>query len=681
MTLRAGAFEEILLLEDDAKGTERARRSGETPWDAIPPVSVRVHRINGTATTTVAEKTYRVRASSSSPRSRVAAAVQLLSDAVDGTRHTVVVAGISYGGTDAGLAMLSEIGLPFVVQTRPSKRVRPVKRPLAPISARDLLADRGWTSVRVTMPDGRIVEFGAMELGSIALPSGPGKLFAAHQGGGEGAGYRTLIGISSFDCPVADLVRLIAIRRWVRPALRREKRRTQHGSAPPPAGAASVLTARANIALARRQDERAVASAAVDPHPHPKRSLLPAAPALNVFELFSGAGGMGLGFLLGGGADRAFRIVWSAEADPVCLETLRANHRRYECTIARGGPAATPAEHLPIDLRKRKALDHAVAVAKEAGDVHIVIGGPPCQGFSVANRNSWLRGNAHNELVRVFIRYVKRLQPLAFLMENVQGILWTRDAKRDLAVVDVIEQQLKRAGYILFPKLLDAAWYGVPQHRTRYFLMGLHRDLGYRAEDFGRHGPFPQATHGPGRQRMVTVQDAIGDLPPIGNGCAAERSAYLDPSPDTLDRNAFLRYVRDGAEEGVVLDHVTSRHADYVIERYCRIPEGGNWESIRDSLTNYADASRTHSNIYRRLSWDQPAITIGHYRKSMLVHPTQSRGLSLREASRLQSLPDWFRFAGKPDGGPGGLVHKQQQLANAVSPLVTRAIAESMLSL
>ena len=127
---------------------------------------------------------------------------------------------------------------------------------------------------------------------------------------------------------------------------------------------------------------------------------------------------------------------------------------------------------------------------------------------------------------------------------------------------------------------------------------------------------------------------------------------------------------------------ITSRRdADYVIERYGRIPEGANWESIRDSLTNYADASRTHSNIYRRLSWNQPAITIGHFRKSMLVHPSQSRGLSLREASRLQSLPDWFRFAGKPDGSPGGLVHKQQQLANAVSPLVTKAISEFMLSL
>ena len=681
MTPRVGPFEEILLLEDDAKGTVRDRRSGATQLDARVPVSVRVHRINGTGTTTVAETTYRLGAKDSNPCSRVAAAVQLLDEAVDGTRETVVVAGISYGGTDAGLAMLCEIGLPFVVQTRPSKRVRPAKRPLAPMRARDLLADRGWTAVKATMPDGTTVKFGAMKLGSIALSSGPGKLFAAHPGGVEGIGERTLIGISSFDCRVADLVQLIAIRRWLRPALRREKRRTQHNSGARPAGAASELTVRANITLARRQDERAVATAAVEARPHAKRSLLRAAPSLNVVELFSGAGGMGLGFLLGGGADRAFRIIWSAEADPVCVETLRTNHRRYDRTIPRGSTAGTPEEHAPIDLRKRKALENAVDVATGAGDVHIVIGGPPCQGFSAANRNSWVRGNAHNELVRVFIRYVKKLQPLAFLMENVQGILWTRDAKRDLSVVDVIEQQLKRAGYVLFPKLLDAAWYGVPQHRTRYFLMGLHRDLGYRAEDFGRQGPFPQASHGPGRQPMVTVEDAIGDLPPIGNGYVAERSAYVDPSNETLERNAFLRYVRDGAEERVVLDHVTSRHADYVIERYRRIPEGGNWESICESLTNYADASRTHSNIYRRLSRNQPAITIGHYRKSMLVHPSQDRGLSLREASRLQSLPDWFRFAGKPDGSPGGLVFKQQQLANAVSPLVTKAIAEFMLSL
>jgi site-specific DNA-cytosine methylase len=157
--------------------------------------------------------------------------------------------------------------------------------------------------------------------------------------------------------------------------------------------------------------------------------------------------------------------------------------------------------------------------------------------------------------------------------------------------------------------------------------------------------------------------------------------AYTEPARTALLGNSYLSFLREGAERGVVTDHVTSRHADYVIERYRKIPAGGNWQSIADSLTNYADVSRTHSNIYRRLVWGEPSITIGHYRKSMLVHPSEDRGLSLREAARLQSFPDWFRFAGNPTGGPGGLVHKQQQLANAVCPLVAKAIAEFILEL
>ena len=390
---------------------------------------------------------------------------------------------------------------------------------------------------------------------------------------------------------------------------------------------------------------------------------------------------MGLGFLLGGGTKGAFRIIHSAEANPIYVQTLRDNHRTYDRAFARSRTSRIPEDVVPLDLREPKSLKHAAVVAKNAGGAHIVIGGPPCQGFSMANRNSWHRTNPHNELVEVFVRCVEKLRPLAFLMENVQGILWTRDSKRDLSAVDVIEDRLKAAGYALFPKLLDAAWYGVPQHRTRYFLMGLHRDLGYHADDFGEHGPFPRPSHGMRPQSLVTVKDAIRDLPRITNGHFVEQTEYPEPSKEALEGNPFLRYVREGCDEGALFDHVTSKHADYVIERYKRIPPGGNWENIRDTLGNYADASRTHSNIYRRLAWKEPSITIGHYRKSMLVHPSQTRGLSLREASRLQSFPDWFRFAGTADGSPGGLVHKQQQLANAVCPLVTKAIAEYMLRL
>ena len=139
--------------------------------------------------------------------------------------------------------------------------------------------------------------------------------------------------------------------------------------------------------------------------------------------------------------------------------------------------------------------------------------------------------------------------------------------------------------------------------------------------------------------------------------------------------------MRNCAPKTNIPDHITSRHAEYVIERYKRIPAGGNWQDIVEMMSNYSQLERTHSNIYRRLEWDEPSITIGHYRKSMLIHPEQHRGLSLREASRLQSFPDWFRFAGTVDGQSGGLMHKQQQLANVVCPLVSKAIAQLLLEL
>jgi DNA-cytosine methyltransferase len=335
----------------------------------------------------------------------------------------------------------------------------------------------------------------------------------------------------------------------------------------------------------------------------------------------------------------------------------------------------------PIDLAGKKALECVAADVRDAGGVDVLIGGPPCQGFSSANRNSWSSNNPHNRLVNVFLRYVEKLSPPVFLMENVQGIVWTaRDGSADArpSVAEHVLKRMKSAGYLVFPKLLDAVWYGVPQYRTRFFVLGIHKDIGYKPDDFGAWGPFPFPTHGPGTdQPYVTVREAIGDLPAVGNGNAPDEISYLEQA----QQSPYLRLMRRHAPKYVITDHVTSNHAAYVIERYKRIPAGGNWEDILPMMSNYAHVERTHSNIYRRLSWGQPSITIGHYRKSMLVHPRQHRGLSLREATRLQSFPDWFRFAGAVDGIEGGLMHKQQQLANAVCPLVTKAVAEFILGI
>ena len=682
MTARTGGFDEILLLEDNRATTERLESAnGRTPG-VRPAITVRLHRINSTQCGIIGTRIYKADESRSRRSARLDIVRELLNDAPSAGAKTVVVAGTSFGSSKPFLAALCDLELPFVVEVLPSRSVTPAIGGRARRRAADLLGRGTWKTIGVWTPDGVTVSYRAARLAVVDLPIGTGILFAAQNGGIHGVHRGTIIGISSVEGPIEELVQLVLHGRWIRVAARRTKRGAEPVSGTKPSGVASTIRGRANITIARRQDTQLghTENNTYRCSPFVKGRLRKAAATLNVVELFAGAGGMGLGFLLASDVSGNYRIVYSGETNPIFVETLRKNHRFYDKSVAVQGGARTPPSVDAADLRDSKALDEADATARERGGTHVVIGGPPCQGFSTANRNSWSRRNPNNELIEVFIRYVERLRPLAFLMENVQGILWTQDVLGSTSVVDVVERRLALAGYSLFPKLVDAAWYGVPQNRARFFLMGLHRDLGYVEEDFGDQGPFPTPTHGPKRQPAVTVRDAIADLPPIGNGHFVEASAYAAPSKHT-QINAFLGYVRKGSEQRVIFDHVTSRHADYVIDRYRRIPAGGNWENIRDSLTNYANVSRTHSNIYRRLRWDEPSITIGHYRKSMLIHPRQHRGLSLREATRLQSFPDWFRFAGTVDGTPGGLVHKQQQLANAVCPLVTKAIAEYILAL
>lgn len=443
------------------------------------------------------------------------------------------------------------------------------------------------------------------------------------------------------------------------------------------------LTVRSNIRLANAQD-MAVASKQISvPVPSPTlRGLLTAKRrTLNVVEIFAGAGGMSLGFLMAERGDCNYRIVFSGEINPIYVQTLVSNHQHFASKIHPDAEDRVPVETVPTDLTVKEELVQAKAITNQHGEVDVLIGGPPCQGFSNSNRQSWSKDNPNNALVDAFLNHVSTLNPRMLLLENVQGILWTPSYKREeMSVARYITEQLSR-DYLLFPKLLDAVWYGVPQYRTRFFLLGIRRDLGYNSSDFGSWGPFPIPTYGPTTGRpYVTVGDALGGLPEIGNGANQEELVYqLDY--DTLVDNPYLQQMVGHVPAKKVFDHVTSKHEDYVIERYRHIPEGGNWESIRHLMDNYEDVERTHSNIYKRLRWSEPAITMGHYRKSMLVHPRQDRGLSLREACRLQSFPDWFRFVGTKDGSPGGLMHKQQQLANAVCPLVAKAIAEYMLEL
>lgn len=660
----------VLVIEDNATTAERRSAPGVGRADAGKLITVRVHQINAEGPRIVASKTYPAGTLQRRPQGRVDIALELLASALNGVANPIVVAGTSYGETKTFLVALIQRELPFIVQLRPSSRVQ-LSNMEDPSLITDLIERHSW--VDIGLGDRDSAQCSVARLGKVAMPCGAsGVLFGAQAGGIGGVHRGTMIAISSHDGDLGALVSLAMEAQRVRPRARRLAK-NEITVFRPIRGSRAGLKARANIALAGRHDEYLPQA----PDTRVFRGVLGRRGHLSVVELFAGAGGMGLGFLLAN-EQRTYKILHSAEVNPVYVETLRRNHQHLSGILDHD---AVPEVTTPQDLRTQKAARLAEQVVSDAGGVDILIGGPPCQGFSMANRNSWTAANPNNKLAEVFFEYVKRLRPRFFLMENVQGMLWTPKSGGQVSVVDAIEKKMRKAGYVVFPKFLDAVWYGVPQHRTRFFLLGIRQDLGYGLDDFGEWGPFPTPTHGPGLRPLVTVKDALADLPVIGNGACSEEIAYQEPSREARTANPFLAHCRLGARDGRIEDHITSRHAEYVIERYKKIPEGGNWEDIISDLTNYADVSRTHSNIYRRLQWDRPSITIGHYRKSMLIHPRQHRGLSLREAARLQSFPDWFRFAGTVSGVAGGLVHKQQQLANAVCPLVTKAVAQFLLKL
>ncbi len=692
---------EILLVEDNSARAQRRRVAGIAARNGSSQVTVRLHRIDAAGCELLAELTYRAGALKRRAKDGGKATVAL--DLLDSVRprrgRAVVAAGPVYGCNGRFLEGLAERGLDYVVEVRPGTRLAAAIGAASTDShstAAALLRDPEWREIELPVPNTTtLLEYSAAPVADVRLADGRvGRLFAAQTGGILGVHRGTIFGLASRPrVALFDLLRVVGWARWIRPATRREERK----SLPAPAAQApskqdvdsglngARLTVRANITLARRQDKRAAWQQGELRLQGTRRGVLASlAPVLNVAELFAGAGGMGLGFLLAGDDKRRYQVVFSGEVNPIFVETLRRNHDALAAERGDERVDLVPERVEPVDLRASDALSLVRRASRGHGGLHMLIGGPPCQGFSNANRNSWHSASPYNRLIDVFLHYVEALQPRVFLLENVQGILWTAKSARSSAgsVVAHMVRRMAAAGYEAFPKLLDAVWYGVPQYRSRFFVLGLHRDLGYRREDFGEWGPFPVPTHGPGCAReYVTVRDAISDLPRIGNGELTGERPYEEPASTQYRSNKFLEFVRRGAARRMITDHVTSRHADYVVERYKRIPAGGNWQDIADALTNYADVERTHSNIYRRLRWNEPSITIGHYRKSMLVHPTQHRGLSLREACRLQSFPDWFRFSGGTGSAKSGLVHKQQQLANAVCPLVTKALAEFILEL
>lgn len=345
-------------------------------------------------------------------------------------------------------------------------------------------------------------------------------------------------------------------------------------------------------------------------------------------DIFSGAGGLSLGAELAG-----ITMRFAIEVNESAAKTYKRNHKHTEVLCQ---------NIKEVDLRSQFSNEPPF----------IIMGGPPCQGFSLSNTRNRNMENEKNFLFREFVRMVKELHPKWFLFENVSGIVHMNHG----AVVEMIADEFKSLGYSVKYTVLKASDYGVPQNRERFFLVG--NSLGI---DF--HFPSPNDT-------KISVQEAIGDLPALENGDNYNELDYLMP---ICEASKYARRMREKSNKS--LQNFVSRNNDLAIKRYSYIPQGGNWRDIPEELMdNYADKSRCHSGIYKRLRADQPSVVISNYRKSMLIHPTQNRGLSVREAARIQSFPDHFVFEGP-------ISHIQQQIGNAVPPLLAKAVVKQILAL
>jgi DNA (cytosine-5)-methyltransferase 1 len=280
----------------------------------------------------------------------------------------------------------------------------------------------------------------------------------------------------------------------------------------------------------------------------------------------------------------------------------------------------------------------------------VLFGGPPCQGFSLSNQKTRNKSNENNWLFEEYIRLAKICKPDWIVLENVSGLLLTESG----FFLNKIVSSLKKLGYTLSYEVLNATDFGVPQKRERFFLVGsLH----------GTTFKFPKPRSG----KKVTVKDALNDLPILRNGALESELPYRKKA-----ESRYAKKLRGKLSKSK--NHYVTRNSEIVLDRYLHIPQGGNWSSIPAKLmSNYKDYTRCHGGIYHRLAENQPSVVIGNYRKNMLVHPTQNRGLSVREAARLQSFPDWFEFKGH-------LTHQQQQVGNAVPPLLAKAVFKEILS-
>lgn len=357
--------------------------------------------------------------------------------------------------------------------------------------------------------------------------------------------------------------------------------------------------------------------------------------SFTAIDLFCGAGGLSEGFQQAG-----FDIRVGNDLNKYSKETYLKTHPETNFLF---GPIES---FFSEDFLKGANLNK--------GELDCLIGGPPCQAFSVYNHQRGLH-DYRSSLFREYLRLVKGLKPKWIVMENVTGIL---SVGKGQAVQEIIKG-LKELGYLVEYKILKAEEFGVPQERRRVVFLG---------NRIGAEICWPKTSHGSNQKPFITIADAISDLPKLRNGENCGDVKYA--TPPTCKYQIELR-----GNSTNVYNHSAPKLGEINLKRMKHIPQGGSWRDIPiDLLPNGMKKARRcdHTKRYGRLKWDGLSSTIltkcdvhwGAY-----IHPEQDRALTVREAARLQSFPDTFHFCGPK-------TEQYIQVGNAVPPILGKAIAK-----
>lgn len=388
---------------------------------------------------------------------------------------------------------------------------------------------------------------------------------------------------------------------------------------------------------------------------------------MKVLDAFAGAGGFSLGFEMAG-----CEIVGAIETDAWACETFEFNHP--SSIVIKGN-----IEEIPDSELKKIFLGN---------EPDIILGGPPCQGFSICNRNNGDPKDPRNSLFEEFVRLGKLFKPKLMIMENVPNLVKAKTTSNEL-VVDIIKNELTGLGYFVYSKILESVDYGVPQIRKRLFVI---------ASSIKLDRPFPEPTHSTQQGDLFTVSlnktptlwDAISDLPEIEAREGAEEMDYSSPP-----KNAFQKMLRAGSEK--LHNHLAMKHSKRMVERFSAMTWGQSGSDVPEHLRPYKRNSngviseKVYDQNNRRMHPDKPCHTIPASFYANFVHPYKNRNFTAREGARIQTFPDSYVFKGKPTVVSQKLLAREgrfdekylcqyNQIGNAVPPLLAKAVAENILS-